>query len=141
MAEELEEIRNLESKESEIHKAMDMITPVRRKGQDAEVIIDGERVQMPCFGVAQGGGSDAKAQSGSDRAQGTIDQLPCIATESWNKRTKQEYEWNFPLVGVALSSNSNIKKFVSFLESRLHTRHMTMEHVFHVRGTVVNEER
>ena len=49
---EIEEIRRLEVKASEVCKTVEVITPVRRLSQDVEAIVDGEQIRVPGFNVA-----------------------------------------------------------------------------------------
>ena len=86
----------------EIQTEAETITPVRREKQNGVLIIDGKEVSLPLFNSRHGDVSGVNSERLEEWARGTIDQLSCIMSVSWNKpaeiRDTDENERDTPFV-------------------------------------------
>ena len=106
----------------EVEKVKNIVL-TRRAAQDVEWNVNGELIQMPCLDVQrfqrENQIMEGLENDGSDRAQGTIEQIASIEPRSWNKYWRSAYGYEFPSDRPNVSTRNNFDKFQAFLQNRL----------------------
>ena len=116
-----DEIEGLQSSEEvkEEPERVESSVLTRRASHDVELNLHGEIIQMPCLDVQrfqkENQLKESPMTSGTDRAQGTIEQIADIQPRSWNKRWRNAYAHEFPSDGSSVSNKDNFDKLQLFL--------------------------
>ena len=140
-----DEIEGLQTREEDKEEPEKVESPVltRRASQDVELSLHGEIIQMPSLDVQrfqrENQLKESPIPSGTDRAQGTIEQIADIWSRSWNKRWRNAYAHEFPNDGSSVSNKDNFDKFQLFLQNRLGAWQSRAEQVFGLQNISIQD--